>query len=72
MTILSFLNEFPDESSCRLHFKLQREKLGIICKKCKCKCKTHYWLRAKHQWQWSIGRARNCEHEHSCLPEPNK
>jgi hypothetical protein len=29
MTILSFLNEFPNESSCRLHFKLQREKLGI-------------------------------------------
>jgi hypothetical protein len=49
MTILSFLNEFPDESSCRFHFKTQREKLGITCKKCT--CKTHYWLSAKHQWQ---------------------
>ena len=51
MNILTFLHYFPDEASCRAHFKTQREKQGISCKKCK--CTKHYWLKGKEQWQCS-------------------
>ena len=37
--------EFPDEISCKAHFKIQREHEGVICKKCK--CSKHYWLKTK-------------------------
>ncbi len=51
MNILEFIKEFPDETSCIAHFKIQREHEGVICKKCK--CSKHYWLKAKWQWQCS-------------------
>jgi hypothetical protein len=51
MNILEFINEFPDEASCKAHFKIQREHEGVICKKCN--CSKHYWLKAKWQWQCS-------------------
>ena len=49
MNILKFNETFPDESSCRNHFKTEREKHGVLCKKCS--CKDHYWLKNKWQWQ---------------------
>ena len=49
MTILRFMEDFPDEESCKLHFKEQREHEEIKCK-C-CGCTTHYWLEGKWQWQ---------------------
>jgi hypothetical protein len=51
MNLINFINEFPDEESCILHFKGVREKQGVVCKKCG--CAKHYWLKAKHQWQCS-------------------
>jgi hypothetical protein len=51
MTILEFLQDFPDETSCKVHFKSQREKQGVICTK-------HYWLHGKGQWQCSNCRFR--------------
>jgi len=58
MNILSFIDEFPDEQSCILHFKAQREKEGIKCKKCG--CEKQYWLKAKNQWQCSSCKFRTC------------
>lgn len=54
MNILQFNERFPDESSCIDFFKMQREKEGVICKKCK--SKDHYWLN-------SIGlfQCKHCE-----------
>jgi hypothetical protein len=49
MNVLKFMQKFPTEESCKLHFKEQREKNGIKCKKCG--SKKHYWLKAKWQWQ---------------------
>ncbi|NRA11856.1 MAG: transposase, partial [Crocinitomicaceae bacterium] len=49
MNILSFMEEFPTESACKAHFKDQREKEGVICKKCG--SSSHYWLKSKDQWQ---------------------
>ena len=51
MNILKFVEEFPDEKSCRTHFRKARETEGIKCKKCG--CEKHYWLKAKEQWQCS-------------------
>lgn len=45
------MEEFPTEESCKIHFKTQREKIGIKCKKCG--CENHYWLKNKWQWQCS-------------------
>ena len=49
--LIKFIEDFPDEKSCKLHFKGVREKQGIICKKCS--NKKHYWLKTKYQWQCS-------------------
>lgn len=49
MNILQSTEEFPNEESCRLHFKKQREKEGVICKKCK--GTKQYWLKNKSKWQ---------------------
>lgn len=51
MNIIKFIESFPDENSCRQHFRKVREREGIICKKCG--CKKHYWLQCKWQWQCS-------------------
>jgi len=39
MNIFSFTAEFDSEESCRLHFKEERDKLGVICNHCAC-CTT--------------------------------
>ncbi len=49
MNILEFVDIFPDEISCKLHFKQVRETQGVVCKKCN--SHKHYWLKAKYQWQ---------------------
>ena len=51
MNIIKFIESFPDENSCRQHFRQVREQEGIVCKKCG--CEKHYWLQAKLQWQCS-------------------
>lgn len=43
------MKDFPSNDSCKVHFREQREKEGVQCKKCG--SKTHYWLQAKWQWQ---------------------
>ena len=49
MNILPFIEEFPDEQSCKSDFKNNREKEGVFCKKCG--CSDHYWLQNKWQWE---------------------
>jgi len=56
MTVLEFINVFPDEQSCRQDFKEKREKEGVYCKKCG--CTKHYWLAKKWQWQCSSCKFR--------------
>ncbi len=56
MNIIKFISDFPDERSCKLHFKVIREEQGIKCKKCG--CAKHYWLQDKWQWQCSECRFR--------------
>lgn len=56
MNIIKFISDYPDERSCKLHFKAIREEQGIKCKKCG--CTKHYWLQDKWQWQCSECRFR--------------
>lgn len=52
MKIFEFMQNFPDEVSCKQHFKDFRERAGVEC--AKCGCSKQYWLQAKWQWQCSI------------------
>lgn len=49
MNLLNFINQFPDEDSCRLKFKSIRDKEGVIC--AKCGSKEHYWKNDKWQYE---------------------
>ena len=49
MNLINFMEKFPDEASCRRHFKLIRDQEGVICKKCK--CTEHYWLSTIEQYK---------------------
>ena len=51
VNIIKFIEQFPDEISCKEHLRGIREHKGIICKNCG--CTKHYWLKAKYQWQCS-------------------
>ena len=55
MNILEFTKRFPDEESCRTHFKLMREQKGIVCPKCG--CVHHYWKKNRNEWE-----CKNCGH----------
>lgn len=56
MNLLKFIEEFPDEKSCRTHLKQIREKEDITCKGCQ--ITKHYYLKNKEQWQCSQCRFR--------------
>ena len=49
MNLLNFINQFPDEESCKLKFKEIRDKEGVIC--AHCGCMDHYWKRDKWQYE---------------------
>lgn len=51
MNIFTFSAHFTSEESCREHFKQQRDKEGVICKKCQ--SDHHYWLKGKQSYQCS-------------------
>ena len=51
MKLFEFTQRFPDEASCESYLKAQREKSGIVCKKCGCH---------KNYWDW---RCSKCGHE---------
>jgi transposase-like protein len=49
MNLLDFSSYFPDEDTCIEHFKAQREKIGVVCKKCN--GTLHYWKKDKIAFQ---------------------
>jgi len=54
MKIQDFFKKFPDESSCKTHFKAERDKQGVICKRCS--GLKHYWISTRDQYQ-----CKNCK-----------
>ena len=55
MNIFKFTAEFDREETCRTHFKEERDKIGVICKKCS--NTTHYWI--KSQWSYECKSCRS-------------
>ena len=55
MNIFSFTAHFDSEEACRSHFKSERDKLGVCCKKCG--HTDHYWI--KSQWSYECKKCRS-------------
>lgn len=49
LNLFEFVSRFPDEGSCQSHFKKERDRLGIVCKKCG--CSEHYWKKDRESYQ---------------------
>ncbi|WP_262147160.1 IS1595 family transposase [Chryseobacterium foetidum] len=53
MDIFSFTAHFGTEEDCRIHFKKQRDKIGVACK---CGHKEHFWI--KSIWSYECKKCR--------------
>jgi len=53
MNLLNFVEQYPDEVSCRLKWKAFRDKQGVECPKCK--GTAHYWKKDKESYE-----CKNC------------
>jgi hypothetical protein len=49
MTLIDFVDKFPDEESCKLKFKEFRDQAGVVCSKCG--GRAHYWKADKKQYE---------------------
>ena len=55
MNLFSFTANFESEESCRLHFKQERDKVGVVCSKCG--CKEHFWI--KSIWNYECKKCKS-------------
>lgn len=55
MNIFSFTAHFGSEESCRNHFKEERDKIGVNCRRCG--HNKHYWI--KSQWSYECKQCRS-------------
>ncbi|VAV84564.1 hypothetical protein MNBD_BACTEROID02-1324, partial [hydrothermal vent metagenome] len=53
--IFIFTANFDSEESCRTHFKEERDKIGIVFRKCS--YTKHYWI--KSQWSYECKKCRS-------------
>ena len=49
MNLLNFIQDYPDEDSCKLKYKELRDQIGVVCSKCG--SKEHYWKSDKWQYE---------------------
>lgn len=56
MNLFTFTAHFSSEAACREHFKDQRDKQGVVCKKCS--NTTHYWKKDKECYECKSCRFR--------------
>lgn len=56
MNIFSFTTHFDSENACREHFKEERDKIGINCKKCG--HTEHYWIKSRLSYECKNCRSR--------------
>lgn len=54
MNLFNFTANFGSEESCRLHFKEERDKIGV---QCKCGSKEHFWI--KSRWSYECKKCRS-------------
>ena len=56
MSLLNFIEQFPDEASCKKKFKEYRDHVGVVCSKCG--GKDHYWKKDKEQYECKSCKTR--------------
>jgi hypothetical protein len=56
MNLSDFISKFPDESSCKDHWRQKREKQGVICKNCN--CTENRWVPSLEMWECKKCRYR--------------
>ncbi len=56
MSLIDFIEKFPDEESCKQKFKEYRDAVGVVC--AKCGGKEHYWKRDKEQYECKSCKTR--------------
>ncbi len=56
MSLINFIDRFPDEASCKKTFKEFRDRQGVVCRKCE--HTEHYWLQNKDQYECKSCHAR--------------
>lgn len=56
MNLFTFTAHFGDEQSCRLHFKEQRDKIGVDCHRCG--HSQHYWIKSVWSYECKSCRSR--------------
>ena len=49
MNLLNFMEQYPDEASCRSKWKSIRDQQGVICPRCQ--CTEHYWKKDKESYE---------------------
>ena len=54
MNLFTFTANFDSEAACRMHFKEQRDKIGVVCK---CGSQEHYWI--KSRWSYECKKCRS-------------
>lgn len=58
MNLLNFVNEFPDEKSCKAKWKDYRDQQGVVCPKCQ--GTSHYWKSDKECYE-----CKHCKYRQS-------
>lgn len=56
MTLINFIESFPDEESCKWKFKEYRDHVGVVCSKCG--GTDHYWKKDKEQYECKVCKTR--------------
>lgn len=49
MNLFTFSEHFSSEQACRNHFKLERDKIGVICNNCE--HTEHYWIKSRWSYE---------------------
>ena len=56
MNIFNFTANFGNEDACRLHFKQERDKIGVVCNRCN--HTEHYWIKSRWSYECKSCRSR--------------
>lgn len=56
MNLFTFSAHFGDEEACRLHFKQERDKIGVKCHRCG--HDQHYWIKSRWSYECKSCRSR--------------
>lgn len=56
MNIFSFTAHFDSEEVCRNHFKSERDKVGVVCRRCG--HKEHFWIKSVWSYECKSCRSR--------------